>query len=414
MNALPAASFAASSMQAHRLDLLESGEQYFPAVFASIAQARKEVLIETFILFEDEVGMSLQRELLAAAKRGVQVVITVDGYGSPNLSDEFVHSLLSAGVKIHVYDPHRPLFGLRTHIFRRLHRKLTVIDGEIAYVGGINYSVDQLAERPSVGKLDFAVRIVGPVVGDIHRFMHRQIGIYDPRRRPSLRQAMSQGQLPAAGEVEFLVRDNHAHRDDIERAYRRAIHSARREIILCNAYFFPGYLLLLALRRAARRGVKVTLILQGTPDMPRVKLWEKLLYSPLLKAGVNIREYAPHPLHAKVAVIDGAWSTVGSSNLDPLSLTLNLEANVVIRNSEFCNQLRQRLQQIIERDCRAVSLDSHYRHNKLTILLQTAAYHMTRHFPRLAGWLPAHAPRLQPLHLHLQQSQRTINHEQAL
>jgi cardiolipin synthase len=210
------------------------------------------------------------------------------------------------------------------------------------------------------------------------------------------------------------VRDNDAHRDDIERRYRLGIHRAKREIMICNAYFFPGFLLLSALRRAARRGVRVTLILQGAPDMPGVKRWEKMLYTPLLQAGVHIYEYTRHPLHAKVAVIDQRWSTVGSSNLDPLSLTLNLEANVIISDPAFGASLHARLQQIVQQDCTAVAADNLPRHNKLIILLQTAVYHLTRHFPTMAGWLPAHAPKfhsLQPPMQHLQS--RVLNNGNA-
>jgi cardiolipin synthase len=392
MNAAIRPSLSATT---HSFELLESGEQYFPAVLASIAQAHSEVLIETFILFEDQVGIALQHALIAAAQRGVQIVVTIDGYGSPNLSEDFLQSLVNVGVRINIYDPHPPLLGFRTNVFRRLHRKLAVIDGEIAYVGGINYSIDQLANQQPFGKLDFAVRVTGPCVAVIHQFMRHQIEFFNTRGNIQPRQ---QKQTTITADVEFVVRDNDAHRDDIERRYRHAIHSAQREIIICNAYFFPGYRLLSALRRAARRGVQVSLVLQGAPDMPGVKRWEKLLYAPLLQAGVHIYEYVQHPLHAKVAVIDQQWSTVGSSNLDPLSLTLNLEANLVIRDENFCRLLRARLQQVVEHDCVPVTSSNSHGHNKLKILLQTAAYHATRHFPKLAGWLPAHIPKLHSLH----------------
>lgn len=378
-------------------ELLESGEQYFPAVLAAIAEAQHEILIETFILFEDEVGGNLQRALIAAGRRGVKIDITIDGYGSPDLSESFIQSLLEVGARVHVYDPQRPLLGLRTNIFRRMHRKLVAIDGKMAFVGGINYSVDQLAEKRPNGKLDFAVRVTGSLVPAVQQFMRKQVECFYARRRIRWPRFLTQRLPPATDLAEFVVRDNQEHRDDIERHYRRAIHSARHEITICNAYFFPGYRLLTSLRRAARRGVRVTLILQGAPDMPRVKSWEKLLYAPLLEAGVRIYEYVQHPVHAKVAVIDQQWSTVGSSNLDPLSLTLNLEANVIIKDAAFCAGLYARLQQIKQSDCTAVSAEHLPRHNGVRIMVQTAAYHVTRYFPKLAGWLPAHIPKLHSL-----------------
>jgi cardiolipin synthase len=383
--------------ESDRFDLLESGEQFFPAILASIAAARSDILIETFILFEDAVGTALQRELVAAAQRGVQIDLTLDGYGSPSLSEPFLQTLVSAGIRIHIYDPRPPLLGLRTNIFRRLHRKLAVIDCNDAYVGGINYAVDQLAGNRPNGKLDFTVRTNGPIVQSIYRFMRDQIDTRRAYGRRQWRHRRAHEHAAATSLAQFVVRDNDAHRDDIERHYRLAIHSAKREIILCNAYFFPGYRLLSALRRAARRGVTVSLILQGSPDMPQVKLWETLLYAPLLQAGVKIYEYRPHPLHAKVAVVDQRWATVGSSNLDPLSLTLNLEANLVIHEPLFCQSLHGRLEQILQRDCNAVLADKLRRHRQWPIVLQTAAYHFTRHFPKWAGWLPAHIPKMHSL-----------------
>lgn len=394
----------------NNFELLESGEQYFPAVFAAIAGARREIIIETFILFDDEIGRALQQKLISAARRGVDVDLTVDGYGSPDLSDEFVQALVSAGVRLHIFDPRPRLFGLRTNIFRRMHRKIVVIDGVIAYVGGINYSTDQLACKEPCGKLDFAVRISGPLVTEIHHYVSNQAQLFATGdNRYWRRAARNRPATTPRGGSEFVIRDNDRHRNDIERRYRAAIHAARTEIIICNAYFFPGYRLLHALRRAARRGVHVNLILQGAPDMPAVKASEKLLYANLLQAGVTIFEYAPHPLHAKIAVIDQEWSTVGSSNLDPLSLSMNLEANVMIRNPQFNRMLRARLRHIMDHDCQLVPTAAESPQRRFwKPMLQTLVYHFTRHFPKWAGWLPAHVPEL-----HSIDRSRHITHRQT-
>ncbi len=376
-------------------ELLESGEQYFPAVFAAIGDARREIFIETFILFDDAIGRALQRQLISAARRGVYVDLTIDGYGSPDLPQSFVQPLVSAGVRLHIFDPRPRLFGLRTNIFRRLHRKIVVIDATIAYVGGINYATDQLADNKPNGKLDFAVRICGPLVADIHSFASRQAQLFTNHNRRWQRAARHDRHAIQRDASEFVTRDNHDHRNDIERRYRAAIHAARTEITICNAYFFPGYHLLRALRRATRRGVRVNLILQGTPDMPAVKMWEKLLYAHLLRAGITIFEYLPHPLHAKIAVIDQHWSTVGSSNLDPLSLSMNLEANVVIRDPHFNQVLRTRLQHIMDHDCQVVGITGEPQRRSIwEPLRQMLVYHLTRRFPKWAGWLPAHVPEL--------------------
>src|SRR5262249_6521711 len=153
----------------NRVELLENGEAYYPRVFDCIANAQHEVIIESFILFEDEVGLQLRDVLVKAAQRGVRVDLMVDGFGSPELSDEFVLSLTGAGVKLRVFDPGTRLLGQRLNLIRRMHRKIVVIDGERAFVGGINFSHDHLRSFGPMGKQDYAVEVSGPVVAQIHR-----------------------------------------------------------------------------------------------------------------------------------------------------------------------------------------------------------------------------------------------------
>lgn len=374
--------------------LLENGEEYYPAVFDAIADARDEVLIETFILFEDKVGLALQRVLIDAARRGVRVDLTVDGWGSPNLSKEFIGALAEAGVHVRAFDPPTMLFGLRLNMFRRMHRKLVVVDGRVAFVGGINFSADHLADFGPEAKQDYSIRIDGPLAAQIRRFAIMQLDESGRRNRKPLPVP------PPAGTAEAMLvtRDNTRHRDAIERQYRAAIRTARREVLIANAYFFPGYRLLKAMRRAARRGVRVSLILQGQPDMAIVKHAAEMLHAQLLRAGVTIHEYCKRPLHGKVALVDDEWATVGSSNLDPLSLALNLEANVIVRDRAFSRELRASLMRLIENDCRSLEADQvAARRSGWRTLLDTLAYHVTRRFPAWAGWLPAHTPRLQPV-----------------
>jgi cardiolipin synthase len=188
----------------------------------------------------------------------------------------------------------------------------------------------------------------------------------------------------------LVARDNRQHRDAIERQYRAAIRVARREVVIANAYFFPGYRLLKEMRRAVQRGCRVRLILQGQPDMKIVKHAAALLHGQLTSAGVEVYEYCKRPLHGKVALVDDEWATVGSSNLDPLSLSLNLEANVMIRSRRFNAELRANLDRLLERDCRQLGPDE-VRRSRWRVLLDTLAYHLTRRFPAWAGYLPAHS-----------------------
>ena len=386
----------------NRFRLLENGEEFFPRVFEAIASAEREVLLETFILFEDEVGKQLHAALLAAAGRGAEVNVLVNGYGSPNLSPEFVLGLTSAGVRLRAFDPRPRVFGWRTNVFRRMHRKIVVVNGVRSFVGGLNYAIDQMAGSGPAGKQDYAVEIEGPIVGEIRRFVHGALERGPPKRRWFHRRAVQRldGAPPATGTADamFVTRDNDEHTNDIERHYRVAIRAARQRVVIANAYFFPGYRLLHELRKAARRGVDVRLILQGNPDLPIAKAFTGMLYEDLLRAGVRIHEYCQRPLHGKVALTDDEWSTVGSSNLDPLSLFLNLEANVVIRDRAFNGELGVRLDTLL-RQCKEVEAAPAGGRSKAWLAVRSfVLFHVLRRFPQWAGWLPAHTPRLAPLH----------------
>ncbi len=373
--------------------LLENGEEFFPAVFDAIAHAKQEVLLETFILFEDKVGLALHEAVVAAAKRGVHVEMLVDGFGSPDLSAKYIGELAAAGVRLRSFDPKPPLLGVRLNVFRRMHRKIVVVDGERAFVGGINYSADHLLDFGPAAKQDYSVEIRGPLVSEIHRFTRAAIAApAGPRSWFSHRAAASGPEQAAAGEAQaiFVTRDNNTHRDDIERHYRLAIRAAKKRIVIANAYFFPGYRLLRELRRAARRGVEVSLILQGEPDMPIVKTAAELLHNHLQRAGIKIYEYCKRPFHGKVAVIDDEWSTVGSSNLDPLSLSLNLEANVIIRDRGFNQGLSERLGKLMCDSCQEVPPTT--APTALQMVRNFFVFHFLRRFPSWAGWLPAHTP----------------------
>jgi cardiolipin synthase len=370
----------------HRLRLLENGEEFFARVNEAIDAARSEILLETFILFEDKVGRELQRRLVAAARRGVRVELTVDGYGSPRFSPEFISALADAGARLRVFDPHRPLLGMRMHVFRRLHRKLLVVDGERAFVGGINFGADHLADFGPAAKQDYALEIEGPLVATIRGFMRTALdgdGTGERWRPPRHQQGDT---------VRFAVRDNRRHSRAIEAEYRQAIRAAREEVLIANAYFFPGYGFLRDLRQAARRGVRVSLVVQGEPDTPLAQAAARTLYRHLVEGGVDIHEYCRRPFHGKVAVIDGEWATVGSSNLDPLSLSLNLEANVFVRDRAFAADLRARLQHLLHEDCEVVDRSRMPPWRPWHVITRPLLVHFLRRFPDWAGLLPAHTP----------------------
>ncbi|ALB62153.1 Cardiolipin synthetase [Cronobacter condimenti 1330] len=379
----------------NHIELLENGDAFYPAVFDAIDKAHSKVILETFIWFDDNVGRKLHEVILRAAQRGVSVEVLLDGYGSPDLSDEFVGSLTSAGVMFRYYDPRPRLMGMRTNVFRRMHRKIVVIDGEVAFVGGINYSAEHMSDYGPEAKQDYAVRVEGPVVQDIYQFVLSNLGEEQVSRWWQRRyQQAVENTMPGEAQALFIWRDNNDHRDDIERHYLKMLANAKKEVIIANAYFFPGYRLLHAMRNAARRGVKVKLIVQGEPDMPIVKVGARLLYNYLVKGGVEVYEYLRRPLHGKVALMDDHWATVGSSNLDPLSLSLNLEANLIIHDTQFNQTLRENLTRLIREDCKRVDESMVPKRTWWNLGKSVIVFHFLRHFPAMVGWLPAHTPKL--------------------
>ena len=350
----------------HQLQLLEGSAEFFPALVAAIDAACHEVWLETYIFDFTGTGAGVAQALERAALRGLQVRVLVDGFGSETPPLPWGERLARAGVQWQVYEP----LGSRLRLawpgsWRRLHRKLCVVDGVLAFCGGINILDDLHDPRHGVlpaPRLDFCVQLRGPLVADIYQAMH-QLWLRQPGVHGFQRQALAEAWLPqpadrrpapgpanpVAGLVRaaLLLRDNLRYRAGIERAYLRAIGRAREEVLIANAYFLPGRRLRLALERAAQRGVQVRLLLQGRYEYFMQYYASRPVYASLLRAGVSIHEYAPSFLHAKVAVIDGCWATVGSSNLDPLSLLLAREANLVVEDAVFAGVLRERLLQVI-------------------------------------------------------------------
>jgi cardiolipin synthase A/B len=383
----------------NRITLLENGEGYYPRVFDSISFAEHEVLLETFIVFDDKVGRALQQALLQAAGRGAKVDVLIDGWGSPDLPPSFIQPLLAAGVNFRSYEPAQRLLGARVNMLRRMHRKLVVVDGSRAFVGGINYSADHLADFGPLAKQDYAVEIEGPLVSQIQAFCRASLAAPQPTRRQWLRywpqsqfrdddHKQSAGASPTATDgarAALVTRDNRNHRNDIERHYRAAVRTATKRVLIANAYFFPGYRLLRDLRRAAKRGVRVDLVLQGRPDVAWAQRASELLYGYMMRAGVRVYLYSERPLHAKVAVIDDRWATVGSSNLDPTSLSLNLEANIVVRDAAFSTQLREEIERLMHQRCERVQLPTPGPLRSAWIALRSfVVYHAMRHF---AAWV---------------------------
>jgi cardiolipin synthase len=332
------------------LRLLQSGTDFFPTLIAAIDAAQHEVHLETYIFNPDPTAGAVQAALIRAAQRGVRVRLLIDGVGSRLLPTAWKDALSAAGVRVLVYRPILTGWLSNPRNLRRLHRKLAVIDARIAVIGGMNLIDDFEPVQFAQPRFDFSVEVQGPLLAKIHasvRHLWQLVALTQLRTGEPAQWA--EPSWPTDGHVRaaFVVRDNFAHRREIERAYLAALALARDEIILASAYFLPGHRFRQLLRQAAARGVRVQLLVQGHTDHPFYQSASRALYRDLLAAGVEIYEYQASELHAKAAVIDRHWATVGSSNLDPFSLLVAREANIVVEDTGFASTLEQRLQQAI-------------------------------------------------------------------
>ncbi|MGL1833212.1 cardiolipin synthase ClsB [Rhodocyclaceae bacterium SMB388] len=335
----------------NRVELLESGAQYFPAIEREMDRAASEIYVETYIFEADATGRRIAAALGRAAARGVTVRVLVDGFGGRPFVDALLEPLAAAGVAVLVYRPEIRALSLRRHRLRRLHRKLVVVDARVAFVGGINIIDDLTKGGPPSPRYDYAVRVEGPLLPSIVASVRRLWWLVSwanmKRRGKRLALPAPRGEPIGDMRAAFLIRDNLGHRRDIEEAYLGAIDAAREEVLIASAYFFPGRRFRHALTVAARRGVRVIILLQGLSDHPILAYATKALYPYFLDRGIRLFEYHQSYLHAKVAVIDRHWATVGSSNIDPFSLLLAREANVVVDDPIFATRLRDSLENAI-------------------------------------------------------------------
>jgi cardiolipin synthase len=332
--------------------LLTNGAEYFPALLGAIDAAQREIHLETYIFATDDLAASIVAALLRARQRDVVVRVMVDGFGTQNFRLHFGRALADAGCEVLVYRADVAMLPYHRQRLRRLHRKLAVIDGRIAFVGGINIIDDTTDTPPNLPRFDYAVAIEGPLVAEIHHAVRKvwhMLSWVHMKERPGLDPTSLLPPTPAGSmRAAFLIRDNLRHRRDIENAYLGAIYSAQKEVLLASAYFLPGLRFRRALLHAAQHGVQITVLLQGKGDHPVLRNAERFLYAQMVGAGICIVEYRSGFLHAKVGVIDGHWATVGSSNIDPFSLLLAREANVVVDNRDFAAGLHSSLMNAIE------------------------------------------------------------------
>ncbi|MES2899434.1 MAG: cardiolipin synthase ClsB [Pseudomonadota bacterium] len=329
----------------NEVTLLESGQELFPAMLAAIDAAQYDIYFETYIFCDDATGKQVEAALIRAGQRGVRVRVVTDWWGTGHkqctrLGIEFA----KADVRFRAFNPWFKRGVSRTH------RKITVIDRAVAFVGGINVNDDWYCDYDAERRLpaprwDFAVQVKGPLVAIIHHEMQAQwarVGHMGFMKRIGLFREMRRQPPPDDDQptvAAFVVRDSLRNRHTIQRAYLHAIGRAKKSVLLVNPYFAPGHKFRKALAMAGERGVEVKLMI-GVGEIWLQDMVARSFYPKLLASGVKVYEYRKTQLHAKVAVVDDDWSTVGSSNCDGLSLFLNQEANIVVRDHDFADAMR--------------------------------------------------------------------------
>lgn len=371
----------------NQLQLHHTGVQFFPALLEAIAQAQHEIYLETYIYADDPSAQAISDALSRAAQRGVCVQVIIDWIGTGlHRAQQLQNDFQQTGVQCRIFNPWFKRGLARTH------RKLAVIDQSTAFIGGINLIDDCRSDDGKNTPLpyprwDFAVQVKGDLVQNMHKEISAQwlkMGKLQLLQRLKLAvnlRAPFERHEGTLSQAALVIRDNLRNRTTIQKAYLKALGSARHTAILANPYFAPGRKIRNGLIRAAQRGVDVRLLL-GVGEFDWQDAVAQSYYPKLLAAGIKIYEYRKTKLHAKVAVIDGLWATVGSSNFDGLSLFLNHEANIVVLDQDFANNLDQHLQQGLQD---AVQIDPHcvVRQHWSTRLKHRLAYWFYRGVMRL-------------------------------
>jgi cardiolipin synthase len=344
-------------LDGNRLGLLRNGDQYFPALVEAIDAAKLDLFLETYIYADDETGSLVTDALARAAARGVAVHLLIDGFGARDFAPRFRRVLREAGAQVLVFRPNINPWSLRRNRLRRMHRKLACVDGRLAFVGGINVIDDYDSPQDTTPRHDYAVRAEGPIAAEVRAVaaeLWSRVAWTAGHGRGLPAAPPAPAPIAPGQRAALVIRDSLRHRRDIEDAYLELIDSAREEILIASAYFFPGRRFRRALVSAAKRGVRVVLLLQGLVEYVLPHYASRALFGSLLEAGIRIEEYHHSFLHAKVAVFDCCQASVGSSNIDPFSLLLAREANVFVDDARFSAELRASLEEAMRTGARTL------------------------------------------------------------
>jgi cardiolipin synthase len=366
----------------NKTSLIRGGLPYFSLMNGLIKDASRSIQLQVYILEADKTGLEVINNLINAAKRGVNIQVLLDGYASGGLQSTIINEMREVGIKLRFF---KPIFkGGNFYFGRRLHHKVLVCDGKLGLVGGINIS-DRYNDMPGVPAwLDFAVLIEGEAVFELHKLCN---------------------QLYAKESADFIVLDRHQipneewisqncavrirrndwvmNKNQISATYMEFFRQAKNEIVIMSSYFIPSNFFRRNIIQAAKRGIKIKLILAGISDIDIAKDAERYLYRWALQHGIELFEYPKNVLHGKVAICDGRMVSIGSYNINDLSALASIELNIDVNNQEFAQHVQHEFEQIMDKDCIPISNHSGIKWNFLNRLYHWFAYTIVRFLFRI-------------------------------
>ncbi len=348
----------------NKIQLIRGGKQYFDLILQLINDAKDSIHLQTYIFNDDETGQEIANALKDAAKRNVTVHLMADGYASKNLPQHFVDELRRANIHFRFFEP---FFKSKQFYFgRRMHHKIFLADAKFAVVGGINIAnrYNDMPGKPAW--LDFALYTEGELAKQLCVLCWKTWNGF----------AANMGITPCEEKLlQFNFKDEEKKmvrmrrndwvrsKNEISASYIEMIKNAQSHITILCSYFLPGKIIRRLLKNAAKRGVQIKVITAGPSDIMLAKYAERWMYDWMLRNKIELFEYQPGVLHAKVAVCDGEWLTIGSYNLNDISAYASIELNIDVRNASFAVDIEQQLDAIIENYCVHITKEKHL-HNK--------------------------------------------------
>lgn len=370
--------FLKNAVPGNKVTILKNGSEAFPRMFEAIESARETINLEFYKIDSDKTGWEFARALVRKQEEGCDVRVIYDSIGCIDTEARYFEYLRDGGVKILEYHPVFPFSGKHWGWWQRDHRKILIIDGKIGFAGGINLT-DEYAgiETGGRGWRDTDIMIEGPAVRELQKIF---LSTWNLETGESAGGEKFFPPLGPAGDVSVRIigTRERKNRRAIRRAYIQAIKNAERNIYIANAYFVPDRGIMRALKNARKRGVEIFLILPHKSDVLPVKYASNSLYSKFLRWGIRIFEWQGTVLHAKTAVVDGLWSTIGSFNIDRRSITHNLELNVAIMDEQFGKEMQKMFLEDIK-NCKEINKEE-WKKRPLKQKLLEKFFYLIRHW----------------------------------